>query len=58
MMGLRLTHHFVTFEGAYFFYAHTDSRCTGQTHRQQKSAQEIRTAIIHGPWANAGSSNQ
>jgi len=30
----------------------------GQMHRQQKSSQEIRTAIIQGPWANAGSSNQ
>ena len=27
-------------------------------HRQQKSIQEIRTAIIQGAWANAGSSNQ
>ena len=30
----------------------------GQMHRQQKSTEEIRTAIIHGPWANAGSPNQ
>ncbi len=30
----------------------------GQMHRQQKSIQEIRTAIIQGPWASAGSSSQ
>ena len=30
----------------------------GQMHRQQKSTQEIRTSIIQGPWANAGSPNQ
>src|SRR5437899_5159189 len=29
-----------------------------QMHRQQKSAQEIRTAITQGPWAVEGSSNQ
>ena len=29
-----------------------------QMHRQQKSIQEIRMAIIHGPWAGAGSSSQ
>jgi len=30
----------------------------GQMSRQGKSAQEIRTAIIQGRWANPGSSNQ
>lgn len=30
----------------------------GQMHRQQKSIHEIRTAIVQGPWASAGSSSQ
>ena len=30
----------------------------GQMQRQQKSTQQIRTAIIQGLWASAGSSNQ
>ena len=30
----------------------------GQMHRQQKSTQEIRTAIVRGRWANVGSSIQ
>ena len=30
----------------------------GQMHRQGKSTEEIRAAIIHGQWANLGSSNQ
>lgn len=29
-----------------------------QMHRQQKSIQEIRAAIIQGPWSSAGSSSQ
>jgi len=29
-----------------------------QMHRQQKSAEEIRRAIVQGPWAGEGSSNQ
>src|SRR5581483_266920 len=31
---------------------------SGQMHRQRKTTQEIRTAIIHGPWANAGDSSR
>ncbi len=35
-----------------------ESLLAGQMHRQGKSPEQIRTAIIQGPWANVGSANQ